>query len=274
MLRSVYKQKWLFIFLPLLLAIFIMYFLSKTPGKTKPSAYHITLKSRHYSIPSVAYTFIELQHSGPRDLSPYVQFSSRSDYSSIHATALNFGNRIANSLAVFFSPSYKQENSKIILKLAKSLELTEQLREHIERLGNGLIEEKKPERIISIFGAIQKEMEQELRHQEKEELAFLVQLGSWLETMRIISSFLAENYEEKLTHVLRKPHIADLYLGIFEQMILDEKIPKDLKFIQIFQRSLKSLEASMDSNKPTLSKEKVIQLQQELLKLKKLIEEG
>jgi hypothetical protein len=200
------------------------------------------------------------------------EINTQSRYLSESKKALNLGARCADGIAMMYgtpSKSQQRDLGTTIMRLSKSLDLTQGLESEIQELqtslkrGDRKVTEKKIDDIFSSTEIL-------FNQRQDQHLAVFVSLGGWVEALYISTSSLMSNYNADSSKVLSQGNVIDVYIDSLKsrQELVDNQ-PALTKIASQLPK-IKDLVAT-DKDAP-ISAQSINQLHQIAKELKKAIE--
>ncbi|HNC00852.1 MAG TPA: hypothetical protein PLS71_21590, partial [Leptospiraceae bacterium] len=236
--ETVFQYKYIILTLVLIFSLGLVgFFYYNQKLKVRPPEedvqFNFTIDGKNYIMPSVVHSFHFLNSMG-FPWQGLTESNPTHDYDNETQRALNLGGRSADGTVLVFADEKIKaiEARGIFLKLADSLEITEQIKDRLFDLDTALIvhadQSVLDERIIHL----EYEIEKALHDKKKDHLAVLMELGAWLEGLHIASKGIINNYKPMYAEILRQPHIAQIYLDIMEALIHHAKTEKEKKLLK------------------------------------------
>ncbi len=200
------------------------------------------------------------------------EINTQTRYLSEAKKALNLGARCADGIALMYGSPTKTQQKDLgttIMKLSKSLDLTQGLEKDIKELQKSLKQDDRKateKKIDDVFSSA----EILFNNRQDQHLAVFVSLGGWIEALHISTSSLINNYNADASKVLSQGNVIDVYIESLSSMqgLVDSQ--PALKKIASQLPVIKDLVAT-DKDAP-ISKQSINQLHQISKELKKAIE--
>jgi hypothetical protein len=167
------------------------------------------------------------------------------DYRIESQIAIQLGIKASNGILYLnekdLENSYKAREQ--VLKLAEKLEIEAGLRLAILELDLAYFNGNESDQIQESLNNLENTLEVELKNKGRDDLSLLIELGSWVEGLRVATLGISKNYKLAYIEVLKQPHISALSIQIINSMIDNTKKEDDSKFLKRFLFHLEGIHA-------------------------------
>lgn len=246
----------------------------KTRPPERDVQFNFTIDGKNYIMPSVVHSFHFL-NSMSFPWQGLIETNSTYEYDNETQRALNLGGRSADGTVLVFADEKIKaiEARGIFLKLADSLEITEQIKDRLFDLDAALITQAEQTVVDERIIHLEYEIEKALHDKNQDHLAVLMELGAWLEGLHIASKGIINNYKPMYAEILRQPHIAEIYLDVMQALIHKAKTEKEKNLLRSISTHLaKAAKISNHSHKESFPLERVKELYEISIQIKSIVE--
>ena len=197
------------------------------------SSFHID--GKEFVLPSPLHSFLFLHQLG-FDWTGLGGLGAGHDYDLPYQKAIQLGMRASNGVVFLFTKEL--EDAKLarddVLALANSLDIEDEIRLSVLNLDTAFIKGSGLDEIQEAVTGLEITLENSLRNKGRDDLSVAIELGSWVEGLRMATAGMKKSSTKEQLEVLRQPHVTELSTKIVQKLIERAENPREKEFLEIF----------------------------------------
>jgi hypothetical protein len=150
--------------------------------------------------------------------------------------ALQLGLRASDGVVFLFTKELDSAWSarEDVLRYSEKLGIDNKVKLSIAKLDTAFLKGSDKEDLLDAIINIEVSMENSLRKKGRDDLSVLIEIGSWIGGLKMVSNGLNSNFREEHTEVLRQSHISELSVEIIKEIIKRTKDENEKIFLNKF----------------------------------------
>ncbi|NBU96940.1 MAG: hypothetical protein EBS19_01800, partial [Spirochaetia bacterium] len=174
--------------------------------------------------------------------------------------ALQLGLRASDGVVFLFTKELNSAWSarEDVVRYSEKLGIDNNVKISIAKLDTAFLKGSDKEDLLDAIINIEVSMENSLRKKGRDDLSVLIEIGSWIGGLKMVSNGLLSNFKEEQTEVLRQSHISELCVEIIKEIIKRTEEENEKLFLGKFLDYLVKIDFIINSyEKNRITKESI-----------------
>ena len=163
--------------------------------------------------------------------------------------ALQLGLRASDGVVFLFTKELDSAWSarEDVLRYSEKLGIDNKVKLSIAKLDTAFLKGSDKEDLLDAIINIEVSMENSLRKKGRDDLSVLIEIGSWIGGLKMVTNGMNLNFREEHTEVLRQSHISELSVEIIKEIIKRTEDENEKKFLNRFLEYLIKVDLIINS---------------------------
>lgn len=221
-----------------------------------------TISGKSFTLPSPIHSFLYLTENG-FDWKHLGGNGSDASFTIPSQIALQLGLRASDGVVFLFTKELDSawNAREDVLRYSEKLDIDRKVKLSIAKLDTAFLKGSDKEDLLEAIINIEVSMENSLRKKGRDDLSVLIEIGSWIGGLKMVSSGMNSNFKEEHTEVLRQSHISDLSVEIIREIIKRTSDDKEKEFLNKFLDYLVKIDTIINSYENNrITKESILNL--------------
>ncbi len=191
-----------------------------------------TIAGKEFILPSPIHTFSFLEENGFQWEGLGLP-KKNSDFTLKSQIALNLGIRASDGVIFVFAGEMLSawDARRDVLLNAKKLDIENQIKKTISTLDRAVLFRANKTDLLERIIDIEISIENTLQKKGRDDLSLLIEMGSWIGGLEIVTRGIIKDFREVHTEVLHQSHISELSIEIFKEIIQKTKDQAEKDFL-------------------------------------------
>lgn len=214
------------------ICFFSFIFLTENHEEELENINSFTIGGKEFILPSPIHTFTFLEENGFQ-WEGLGHPKQNSDFTLKSQIALHLGIRASDGVIFIFTGELISawDARKDVLQNSKKLEIENHIKKVINTLDRAILFRANKTDLLESIIDIEIAIENSLQKKGRDDLSLLIEMGSWIGGLEIVTRGLITNFNEVHTEVLHQSHISELSIEIFKEIIQKTKDDTEKVFL-------------------------------------------
>lgn len=231
-----------------LLLLGVLYFSPFDPEEDEDNISAFEISGKKFTLPSPIHSFLYLSEQGFNWLE-LTEEDPVKDYKLQSQIALHLGLRASDGVVHLFNKEFlkAKKDREDVLHYSGKLGLTHDIRKAVAELDLAFIKGSDRDDLINAILKIEVQLENSLKKKGRDDLSLLIELGSWLGGLELVTKGIRREFKEEYCYVLRQSHITELSIEIIKAVRDKTKDEKEIQFLDGLLKRFEDLHLLVDS---------------------------